>query len=145
MYAESGQPSLAMLCMSQGTHPVMLPTTGQTQLLAVQQEIQDVKAELQQVKQDLATARADDDPQEVDFLRKRVESIDKQLSCLREKDNILLRDQLGGGHNMQLLPQARMLMVDSNFALLCVYLICQALCWSQVPPVSDALLGSHTA
>lgn len=106
----------------------MLPTTSQTQLHAVQQDIQDVKAELRQVNQDLAIARADNDTQEVEFLRKRVESMDRQLSSLREKDNILLRDQLAGEHNFQLLPQARVLMVIIiiiNLALLCVYLMCQ--------------------
>ena len=76
----------------------MLPNTAHTQLQAVQQDIKDVKAELYQVKQDLAKAKSDNDNQEVDFLRKRVEAMDKQLSSLREKDNILLRDLLGGQH-----------------------------------------------
>lgn len=74
----------------------MLPTTCHTQLQAVQQDIADVKEELHQVKQDLAKARANKDGPEVEFLRKRVESLDKQLSSLRDKDNILLRNQLGG-------------------------------------------------
>lgn len=105
----------------------MLPTTSQTQLQAVQQDIQDVKAELRQVKQDLTTARADNDTQEVDFLRKRVESMDRQLSSLREKDNILLRDQLGGEHKVHMFITRSLLMVIMiiNFALLCVCLICQ--------------------
>ncbi|KAL3137512.1 hypothetical protein ABBQ38_004798 [Trebouxia sp. C0009 RCD-2024] len=74
----------------------MLPTTYDTQLQAVQQDIADVKAELHQVKQDLTKARADNDAPEVEFLRRRVEAMDKQLSSLRDKDNMLLRDQLEG-------------------------------------------------
>lgn len=74
----------------------MLPTTYHTQLQAVQQDIADVKAELHQVKQELAKARADNDAPEVEFLRRRVEAMDKQLSSLRDKDNMLLRDQLEG-------------------------------------------------
>lgn len=76
----------------------MLPTTYDTQLQAVQQDIADVKAELHQVKQDLTKARADNDAPEVEFLRRRVEAMDKQLSSLRDKDNMLLRDQLEGEH-----------------------------------------------
>ena len=73
------------------------------QLQAVQHDTQDVKAELQQVKQDLAEAS---DAQEINFLRKRVESIDKHFVSLREEDNMLLRDQLGGECKFLLSPQA---------------------------------------
>ena len=57
-----------------------------------------------QVKQDLAEAS---DAQEINFLRKRVESMDKHFASLREEDNmLLLRDQLGGEYKFLLSPQA---------------------------------------
>ncbi len=65
--------------------------TSHNQLQADQQEIDSVKAEIQQTKQDLAKAKADNDSKEVDFLRKRLEQLDK-------KENILLRAQAPGRH-----------------------------------------------
>ncbi len=80
------------------TNQVLLQMSSHTQLQANQQEIDSVKAKIQHTKQDLATAEQGGDGDRVDFLRRRLEQMDRQLSSLREQQTILLRGQAPGQH-----------------------------------------------
>ena len=68
------------------------------QMQAVQQEIDYVKAQQERNEQDLTIAEQAADEARVGFLRKCLEQLNRQLSSLREKENILLQGQASGQH-----------------------------------------------
>ncbi len=70
--------------------------TSQPQLQAVQQQIEDVLGKVSEMEKLLAAAKHAGDSDEVTFLRKRLEQLDRERNNLREKENILLRAQPGG-------------------------------------------------
>ncbi len=69
-----------------------------SQLQTVQKEINYVKAQIQDKETDLAIAQRAGDAAQVDFLRTRVVSLDKEIIKLREKENIMLQGQASGQH-----------------------------------------------
>ena len=71
--------------------PSFLQMSSQTQLDNLQQKIEGVAQEVSEVKAGLSAAKQAGDVDEVSFLR-------TQLLQLREKENLLLRGQQGGGH-----------------------------------------------
>ncbi|KAL0035626.1 hypothetical protein WJX79_004059 [Trebouxia sp. C0005] len=82
-------------CRSGGM-PTLLPTTMESQLEAVRQDICSVKDKIMAIEQDLVIAKQSGNKggeEEVNFLRGRLEKLDSQLVSLQEKENILLRGQ----------------------------------------------------
>ncbi len=67
-----------------------------SQSAAVQKELDDVKAEILETKEALDAAQRAGDAAEVDYLRKRVESLDKDRNMLREQQTVLLQGQASG-------------------------------------------------
>ncbi len=72
--------------------------TSQHQLQAVQQQIEDVLGKVSELEKLLAAAKHAGDGDEVTFLHKRLEQLDRKENSLREKENLLLRAQPGGQH-----------------------------------------------
>ncbi len=72
--------------------------SSHNQLQAVQQEIESVIKKTVDVEKALAAAELAGDGAKVDFLRKRLEQLDKKENSLREEKNILLRAQAPGQH-----------------------------------------------
>ncbi len=70
--------------------------TSHNQLQAVQQEIGSVIEKTVDAEKALAAAEQAGDGAEVDFLRERLEQLDKKENNLREEKNILLRGQASG-------------------------------------------------
>ena len=80
--------------------------SSQPQLDIVQQQIESVAQEVSEVKASLAAAKQAGDGDEVSFLRIQLEQLYKTEVALREKENILLRAQQGGGCCSLLPPSA---------------------------------------
>ena len=72
--------------------------SSQTQLESVQQQIEGVAQEVSEVKASLSAAKQAEDREEVSFLRIQLEHLYKKEVALRDKENLLLRAQQGGGH-----------------------------------------------
>ena len=72
--------------------------TSHNQLQAVQQEIGSVIEKTVDAEKALAAAEQAGDGAKVDFLRKRLEQLDKEKNSLHEKENILLQGQASGQH-----------------------------------------------
>ena len=72
--------------------------SSQTQLESVQQQIEGVAQEVSEVKASLSAAKQAEDRDEVNHLRTQLEQLYKKEVALREKENLLLRAQQGGGH-----------------------------------------------
>ncbi|KAL0039221.1 hypothetical protein WJX77_011871 [Trebouxia sp. C0004] len=71
--------------------------SSQTQVENVQQQIEGAAQEVSEVKASLSAAKHAGDGDEVNFLRIQLEQLYKKEVALREKENLLLRAQQGGG------------------------------------------------
>lgn len=71
--------------------------SSQTQVQDVQQQIEGVNDEVSEVKASLAAAKKDGDKEEVRSLYTQLEQLYKERVVLRDKENLLLRAQQGGG------------------------------------------------
>ena len=71
---------------------------SQTQVENVQQQIEGVVQEISEMKASLSAAKQAGDREEVNFLRIQLEQLYKKEVALRDKENLLLRAQQGGGH-----------------------------------------------
>ena len=76
----------------QGQANICIKMTTLSQLEMVQKEIEVLKAKILKTEEALA-ART-----EVDFQRKQLEQLNRQLSSLREQETILLQHQVSGEH-----------------------------------------------
>lgn len=77
--------------------------SSQTQVENVQQQIEGVAQEVSEVKVSLSAAKQAGDREEVNFLRIQLEQLYKKEVALRDKENLLLRAQQGGGHDLNLI------------------------------------------
>ena len=77
--------------------------SGADHIEGVQQQIADVVRKVSDLEAALSAA---EDGDEVSFLRNRLKQLDKEKVALREKENLLLRAQQGGGHCSLLAPSA---------------------------------------
>ena len=66
-------------------------------------QIEGVAQEVSELEASLSAAKQAEDGDEVSFLCDRLKQLDKEKVALREKENLLLRAQQGGG-NCSLLP-----------------------------------------
>ena len=71
--------------------------SGAEQIEGVQQQIADVVRKVSDLEAALSVAKQAGDGVEVSFLRTQLEHLYKERVALREKENILLRAQQGGG------------------------------------------------
>ena len=72
--------------------------SSEVQLEGVQQQIADVGRVVSNLEASLVAAKQAGDDREVEFLCDRLRTVDKQEVALREKENLLLRAQQGGGY-----------------------------------------------
>ncbi len=74
---------------------ICIKMTTPSQLETVRKKIDDLEAEILNTKEALAVAQR---TTEIEFLRKRLEQLDRKEIVLREKENILLQGQASGEH-----------------------------------------------
>ena len=68
--------------------------SSHSQLQAVQQSIHRASAQIDKAEGELSNARTDNDSKELDFLCKRLQQLDRQLSSPREQQTTLLQGQV---------------------------------------------------
>lgn len=71
--------------------------SSQTHVKDVQQQIKGVNHEVSEVKASLAAAKKDGDKEEIKSLHTQLEQLYKERVALRDKENLLLRSEQGGG------------------------------------------------
>ena len=77
--------------------------SSQTQVEGVQQLIADVVRKVSDLEASLLAAEQAGDGDKVCFLRIQLEQLYKEKVALRDKENLLLRAQQGGGHDLNLI------------------------------------------
>ena len=92
--------------------------TSSSQLLAVQQKIQQVSAKMDSTKKKLAKASADNDSKQVGVLRHMLITSHKALGSLLEHKTKSMREQASGQHI--LLCQAMLQLQTSSISALSV-------------------------